>query len=198
MENRDGSGAARRFAINLAMGTAIGLGLAATTPAAAAPPPKQVTMQTLLDRIQIEDLVTAYYSNLGAGGADFGDYYVPDAVFDVNGKVYHGQAEIERAYKDLAAASPAMRGTFHMLLTNPQISVTGETAVASFIWTGILNETVKGPPRFIEQGREYDVLVKRAGLWRIKHRTVIADSGLPDFFDKSYTPRKDYDPLKDQ
>jgi len=170
--------------------------LALAAPAMAQPAP-QTTMQTLLDRIQIEDLVTSYYSHLG-GGTGFADYYVPDAVFDVNGKVYKGQEAIERAYKELGATSPIPRGTFHMLLTNPQIQVTGDTAVASFLWTGILNEAVKAPPRFIEQGREYDVLVRRNGQWRISKRTVIADSGLPDFFDATYAPRKDYDPLKDK
>ncbi len=155
------------------------------------------TAQTLLDRIQIEDLITNYYDNLG-GGKGFAAFYVPDAVFDVNGKVYKGQEAIERAYKELGATSPIPKGTFHMLLTNPRIVVTGDTAVARFLWTGILNEQAKAPPRFIEQGREYDVLVKRNGEWRISKRVVIADSGLPDFFDATYASRKDYDPLKDK
>ncbi len=174
----------------------LALSLAAGAPALAQPP--QTTMQTLLDRVQIEDLITGYYSNLGGGGKGFAAYYVPDATFDVNGKIYKGQDAIERAYKELGATSPIPKGTFHMLLTNPQIDVKGDTAVASFIWTGILNEQAKAPPRFIEQGREYDVLVKRDGQWRISKRVIIADSGLPDFFDATYTPRKDYDPLKDK
>jgi ketosteroid isomerase-like protein len=173
-----------------------GICLAFATPAAAQA--TLTTQQTLLDRIQIEDLITSYYGNLGGGGKGFADYYIEDAVFDVNGKVYRGHEAIERAYRELAASSPALKGTFHMLLSNPVIRVTGDTAVAQFIWTGILNETIKAPPRFVEQGREYDVLVKRGGVWRISHRTVIADSGMPDFFDQTYTPRKDYDPLKDK
>lgn len=175
-------------------GAALGLCLATAAPAQG----PQTTMQTLLDRIQIEDLITSYYGNLGGGGHGFSDYYVDDAVFDVNGKVYKGKDAIERAYKELGATSPIPKGTFHMLLTNPVIEVKGDTAVARFIWTGILNETAKGPPRFIEQGREYDVLVKRGGAWRISKRTVIADSGLPDFFDATYTPRRDFDPLRDK
>lgn len=173
----------------------LALGLAFAAPALAQPP--ATTMQTLLDRIQIEDLITNYYDNLG-GGKGFAAFYVPDAVFDVNGKVYRGQEAIERAYKELGATSPIPKGTFHMLLTNPRITVTGDTAVARFLWTGILNEQAKAQPRFIEQGREYDVLVKRNGEWRISKRVIIADSGLPDFFDETYTPRKDYDPLREK
>ncbi len=46
----------------------------------------------------------------------------------------------------------------------------GDTATAKFIWTGIINEQIKAPPRFVEQGREYDRLVKRNGQWRITKR----------------------------
>ena len=175
--------------------TAIGLGLAMALPALAQP--AQTTMATLLDRIQIEDLITSYYGNLGGNGHGFSDYYTEDATFDLCGKIYTGKAGIEQSYKDLGATQPLPKGTFHMLLTNPEITVTGDTATAKFIWTGIINEQVKAPPRFVEQGREYDRLVKRNGQWRITKRVVIADSGLPDFCDASHTPRKDYDLSKD-
>jgi len=164
---------------------------------AADPPAPQTTMQTLLDRIQIEDLIVSYYSNLGGNGKGFSDYYTDDAVFDLCGKIYKGKAGIEQSYKDLGATNPLPKGTFHMLLTNPQINVTGDKAVATFIWTGVINEQIKAPPRFVEQGREYDLLAKKNGQWRITKRAVIADSGLPDFCDATWKARKDYDPLKD-
>jgi hypothetical protein len=31
------------------------------------------------------------------------------------------------------------------------------------------------------------------GHWLIAHRTIIADSGLPDIYDATYHPRHDYD-----
>jgi ketosteroid isomerase-like protein len=170
----------------------IGLAVVATGPATA-----QTTAATLLDRIQIEDLITSYYGHLG-GGSGFSDYYTEDATFDLCGKVYKGKAGIDQSYKDLGATQPLPKGTFHMLLTNPEITVTGDTATAKFIWTGIINEQVKAPPRFVEQGREYDRLVKRNGQWRITKRVIIADSGLPDFCDATHTPRKDYDLSKDK
>lgn len=155
------------------------------------------TQATLLDRIQIEDLITDYYNNLGTGGSrSFGDYYVDGAEFDVNGTVVHGREGIEGLYRSLSQDSPARHGTFHMLLNNPLVRVTGDTATAEFLWTGIINDTVTAPPRLVEQGREYDLLVKRNGSWRIRKRVIIADSGLPAMFEKTYTPRRDYDPAK--
>lgn len=176
--------------------TAISLGLTLAAPGSTQL--TQTTMATLLDRIQIEDLITSYYGNLGGNGHGFSDYYTEDATFDLCGKIYKGKAGIDQSYKDLGATQPLPKGTFHMLLTNPEISVTGDTATAKFIWTGIINEQVKAPPRFVEQGREYDRLVKRNGQWRITKRVVIADSGLPDFCDATHTPRKDYDLSKDK
>ncbi|MGI4880873.1 MAG: hypothetical protein ACRYG4_25695 [Janthinobacterium lividum] len=42
------------------------------------------------------------------------------------------------------------------------------------------------------------ILVKQNDLWRIRKRVIIADSGLPAFFAKKYTPRKNYDPTKER
>lgn len=180
--------------------TCLGVAMASTL-AAAAPGLAQApitTQQTLLDRIQIEDLITSYYYNLGKGNTKaFESYYVDDAVFDVNGKIFRGRENIQKAYHG-ETDGPAPAGTFHMLLNNPLIEVHGDKATARFIWTGIRSDTVKAPPRLVEQGREYDILVKQNGQWRIKQRTIISDAALQDEFDGIYKPRKDYDPLKSE
>jgi ketosteroid isomerase-like protein len=163
------------------------------------------TLTELADRITIEDLIVHYYAHIGKGDPSaFGDYYTEDAVFDVNGVVLTGREEIEGIYggldEEAAAAeeaAPAEQGVAHMLLSNPVIEVNGDTATASFIWTQIRNPDIKGPPVFVEQGREYDLLVKRDGRWLIQKRTVIADSGMPDMFDATYKPRLDYDVTAD-
>jgi ketosteroid isomerase-like protein len=156
--------------------------------------------QAALDQVMIGDLLNSYYANFGAeSSAGFNDYYTDDAVFDVNGHVAHGKEEIQGIYKGLAASgtSPAARGTFHMLMTNPVIDVKGDTATATLLWTGILNTKIDAPPQFVEQGREYDRLVKKDGKWLINKRVVIADSGLPASFKDTYQPRMDYDITKD-
>lgn len=151
------------------------------------------TLQTLLDRMQIEDLFIRYYSGaLSGGSASFDKFYVEGGELDVNGIVVHGFKEIADLYKKVAEDKPKLTGTFRMLLTNPVIEVTGNNATAQFLWTQTLNDTIKGPPRFIEQGMEYDKLVRTPAGWRIKKRVVIADSGLPDLFDATYQPRKGF------
>lgn len=173
-----------------------GLALAAGLIAAAAPAQRPMTTpQTLLDRIQIEDLISSYYYSLGSGDAKtMRGYYTDDATLDVNGLIATGPEAIEGLYARIREGSTFSGGTFRMLLSNPLIAVEGDRATAEFIWTGIMNDSVKAPPRLQEQGREYDVLVKRGGQWRIARRTIIADSGMANLYDKTYTPRKDFKP----
>ena len=164
-------------------------GLAAGNEAAADP--------SLADRIAIEDMVTRYYGNFGKQDAadDFGAFYTEDAVFDVNGIVSTGREAIEAFYTDTGddEEAPAAQGTFHMIISNPVIDVNGDTATATFFWTGVMNETIEGRPVLWEQGREYDQLVREDGEWRIKKRVVIADSGLPERYAATYEPRQDYE-----
>jgi len=153
--------------------------------------------QALLDRLAIEDLVTRYYANFGKTDAadDFATFYTQDAVFDVNGIVSKGPAAIAAFYTDTGndEEAPARQGVFHMMISNPVIDVNGDTATAQFMWTGVMNGTIEGRPELWEQGREYDLLVKQDGEWRIRKRTVIADSGLPERYRATYQPRMDYD-----
>lgn len=157
------------------------------------PPTEQ---QKLFDRVAIEDMVTRYYANFGKQDAaeDFGAFYTEDAVFDVNGIVSQGREAIEKFYADSAeeADAPASQGTFHMMISNPVIDVDGDTATAEFMWTGVINRGIQDAPELLEQGREYDLLVRQDGQWRIKKRTVIADSGLPERYMATYKPRTDY------
>ena len=146
------------------------------------------TAETLLDRIQIEDLLYNYYSLLGRNGDNYDDFFAEDCVLDVNGKIYNGRASIHSAYEPAAGAMP-MHGKFHMLLNNPRIVVKGDTATADMIWTGIISDAVKAPPRFVEQGREHDELVKKNGRWYFKKRVITSDAGLPAAYEATYKAR---------
>ncbi len=157
--------------------------------------PQPATKASLLDRIQIEDMIVGYYAELGSGDHNFGEYFVDDSVFLLNGLKYEGLEAIEALYASFDDISDNMsRGKFRMLLTNLQVAVDGDTATASMIWTGVMNEDLKGAPTLVEQGREYDILEKRDGVWYFKERVVVADSGLPDMFDDSY---ENAEPSKD-
>ena len=153
---------------------------------------KIVTQETLLDRIQIEDLLARYYVDLTSGsGHDLAQYYTEDAVLDVNGMISKGREAIQKLYDGVGDGEAAnLGGRVHMLLNNPVINVDGDTAKAWIIWTGVMNDDIKKPPRFLEQGREYDELVKRDGRWYIKKRYITADSGLPAMWENTYKPRE--------
>jgi len=153
---------------------------------------QQVTMETLLDRIQIEDLLTRYYYDLSQGKAhELSVYFTEDAMLDVDGTIAHGRDEIGKLYGGGPArnANAAPRPQNHMMLTNPVIEVRGNPAMAHVIWTGVSNSGVGKPPTVTEQGREDSELVKVGGKWLIKRRYISSDSGLPDRFDKTFKQR---------
>ena len=165
-------------------------GLAIASLFAAAPASAQVTMDTLLDRIQIEDLLTRYYYDLSQGSHALAEYFTEDALLDVDGTIAVGHEQIAELYgvgrRDESAAP---RPQNHMLLTNPVIRLDGDKATAHVIWTGVLNSGVGEPPQLYEQGREDTELVRIDGKWLISRRYISSDSGLPDRFDETYEPR---------
>ena len=156
---------------------------------------RPVTMETLLDRIQIEDFITRYYYDLSVGHAkELAEYFTEDAVLDVDGVVAKGHAEIAKLYTRPEGAPPPTPAAGYrrggMLLTNPIINVEGNVATAHVIWTGIMNEGVGKAPSLYEQGREYSELRKVKGKWLISRRFISSDSGLPDRFDATWKPRE--------
>jgi hypothetical protein len=155
---------------------------------------KPVTMATLLDRIQIEDLLVRYYHDLSQGKShELSEYFTEDALLDVDGTIAKGHKDIAKLYeRPAAAAAPAanaQRRRGHMLLNNPVISIDGSKATAEVIWTGVMNEGVGKAPSLYEQGREYSELRKVGGKWLISKRCISSDSGTPDKYDATYKPR---------
>jgi ketosteroid isomerase-like protein len=156
---------------------------------------QQVTMETLLDRIQIEDLLTRYYYDLSRSNAhELSEYFTEDALLDVDGTIARGRAEIAKLYQSPAPKpkepAPAPNRRMHMLLNNPIITIKGNTATAHLIWTGVMDEGIGKLPQIVEQGREDTELVKQNGKWLIKRRYITADGRMPNRFDKNYKPRE--------
>ena len=152
---------------------------------------KRVTQETLLDRIQIEDMLIKYYVDISAGsGHDLAQNFTEDAVFDVNGMIAKGREAISKMYGGLDEENAHIGSRLHMLLNNPIISVDGDTATVWAIWSGILNEDINKPPVMVDQGREYSELVKRDGQWYFKKRYITSDSNLPPVWKDTYKPRK--------
>jgi hypothetical protein len=158
-------------------------------------PAQQVTMETLLDRIQVEDTLTRYYYDLSLGKAhELSEYFTEDALLDVDGTVARGHAEIAKLYRspepEPKAPPGETGGRGHMLLTNPIVEIKGDTATAHVIWTGFMNYGIGRLPSIVEQGREDTELVKRGGKWLIQRRYITADGRMPNRFDTYYTPRE--------
>jgi hypothetical protein len=147
----------------------------------------QTTQDTLLDRIQIEDLISNYYWDIASGRHELSEYYIEDGILDVNGIIYTGREAILGAYTQGESESPSRK--IHMLLNNPRIRVNGDTATAETIWTGVILESVRLAPRLFEQGREYDELVKKDGRWYFKKRVITSDAGLTEMYDETYQER---------
>ena len=164
----------------VALGTVIFASMAAVKPAVAEQP--AATLQTLLDKQQIQDMLADYYTHLGKGENDFGAYYLADGVIDVNGLKGQGEAAIKDVYKKIAAGTPRRPGIFRMLLTNVTVVVNGSTATAETLWTGINSPTKADPPQFVEQGTERDDLVKVNGHWLFKLRVITSNAGLQAMF----------------
>jgi hypothetical protein len=143
------------------------------------------SLQTLLDKQYIQDMLVDYYAHLGKGEKDFGAYYVTDGVIDVNGLKGQGEAAITDVYKKVGAGTPKRPGTFRMLLTNVSIVVNGNTATAQTLWTGLNSPTKAAPPQFVEQGTERDDLVKVNGKWLFKLRVITSNAGLQAMFSKT-------------
>ncbi len=156
-----------------AMGLGLGLAVLASTGAQA-----RTTAQTLLDRIQIEELVVDYYSQLGHPKRDdFGDEYAEDGELILGERVIKGRAAIKALYKSLpSSAASGSRTTMNVLVSNPRITVTGDTAHGEFVYTGIVIEAPDKAPVLHEQGREVDEFVKVGGEWKIKRRQIINEA----------------------
>lgn len=160
-----------------------------TLPAAASE--KIVTQETLLDRIQIEDILIRYYVDISAGsGHNLSQYFTEDAEFDVNGMIAKGREAIAKMYGGLDEDNAHVGSRLHMLLNNPIITVEGDTATVWAIWSGVLNADINKPPVIVDQGREYSELVKINGRWYFKKRFITSDSNLPPVWKDTYKPRK--------
>jgi hypothetical protein len=138
----------------------------------------KTTKDTMLDRILIEELVIDYYSQLGGEkGPDFGNEYTEDGELVLGTRVVKGRAAIKALYAGIKPADPSKpRVRMNVLVNNPRITVTGNTAHGEFIYTGVMVPDPEKAPEVHEQGREIDEFVKVNGEWKIKRRQIINDA----------------------
>src|SRR4029078_10859820 len=89
---------------------------------------EEVTAATLIDRLQIQDLITRYYNNFGRENAeDFADFYA-EGAYVIPGEVhFKGRAAIMQAYGKAPGQrprpAPPPRFSFIVTIGNPLIVV---------------------------------------------------------------------------
>src|SRR5690242_1225303 len=94
---------------------------------------EEVSAATLVDRLQIQDLITRYYNNFGRENAEnFADFYADDAELILGERHFKGRDGIMSAYGRGPAQpgqaprpAPPPRFSFIVAVDNPLIVVHG-------------------------------------------------------------------------
>ena len=143
----------------------------------------EITAQTLIDRAKIEDMLTRYMTELGHATIEaYVTFYADDAELVMGGKSVKGRPAIFDTYTALRAAAGTMRAqayAFNTLLSNPLITVHGNSATVQLTFTEVITDTQQSPPRLLVQGREYDELARVNGQWLFKKRQVVSGRTVP-------------------
>jgi hypothetical protein len=145
---------------------------------------QDITARALVDRAQIQDLITHYYYNFGKDSPEnFADFYADDAELILGTTHFKGKEGIEKAYHRAAGAgsSPSAKAyAFNVTISNPLIVVHGTTATSQLIFTEFLMDKQGDAPHIRTQGREYATFVKVDGKWRYKTRQIAGGTVPPD------------------
>jgi len=139
-----------------------------------------MTAQALIDRAQIQDLITRYYYNFGRSIPEsFSNFYADDAELILGATHFKGKDGIAKAYG--RGGGPAAGAySFNVEITNPLILVHGYTATSQLVFTEYVIDKQGDAPRVITQGREYATFVKAHGEWRYKTRQIKGGTEPPE------------------
>ena len=161
------------------------LGAASCLTLAIARADEPITAQTLIDRAQIQDLITHYYYNFGRENPEnFADFYAEDAELILGTRSYKGREGIASAYgrgggNQDRPARPR-RYSFNVTISNPLIVVHGDTATSQLIFTEYEIQNQGDPLQLTTQGREYATFVRTDAGWRYKTRQIMGGNEPPE------------------
>jgi hypothetical protein len=146
---------------------------------------EEVNAATIVDRLQIQDLITRYYNNFGRENAEnFADFYADDAELILGERHFKGKNGIMEAYGRAPGQAPRPppppRYSFIVAVDNPLIVVHGATATAQLVFTEYVIEKQGDPVKVITQGKEYSTFVKVDGHWRYKTRQIKGGTEPPE------------------
>jgi uncharacterized protein (TIGR02246 family) len=138
--------------------------------------------QKLLDRAEIEALVTNYVKGLDTLDADlYAGVFAEDAVFELPGGVVHrGRAAIRKIVTDLQdsrarnQASGTPSPSLYHVMANTSIEVIDATNARHQSYAQTVRAAEGGQFIVGFMGRYEDVLVKRDGRWYIQSRKLVS------------------------
>lgn len=141
-----------------------------------------VTAKTLVERAEIQNLITRYYYNFGNENPEsFPDFYAENAELILGAMHYKGREGIAEAYRRAGEDSSIDEAySFNVTISNPLIVVHGTTASSQLIFTEYVIDEQGDAPRVRTQGREYATFVKENGQWRYKMRQILGGSESPE------------------
>src|SRR5687768_18541362 len=152
--------------------------IAIASPAAADDAP----VQKLLDRSEIESLVTRYVTGLDTLDADlYAGVFAEDAVFELPGGVVHrGRAAIRKIVTDLQEsrarnqASGTPSPSLYHVMANTSIEIIDAANARHQSYAQTVRAAEGGQFIVGFMGRYEDVLVKRGGRWYIQSRKLVS------------------------
>ena len=130
-------------------------------------------LQRVEDLLEINQLFVDYGMHLDAGR--FEEY---SQLFAEEGEMSLGplgKAKGRAAIRDTMAASlaPFLGKTFH-IITNPMVSLNGDSATSEVMWT-MIQTSPDGKPEVAMLGRHRDQLIRENGRWKILSRKGLID-----------------------
>ena len=159
---------------------------------------QEMTLQNLIDRAAIEDLITRFYYNFGGAPESFANAFTEDGLLlfgegdgSENGPQLRGREAIAKFYdfsgglpegdEGAEGGMPAMPEffSFNSIVGNPLVVVNGDTAAAQLIWSEHMKANASDPTQIVNQGRDYITLVKVKGEWLMKTRHVTVGTEPP-------------------
>jgi hypothetical protein len=155
---------------------------AAALAAASAAAADDAAVQKMLDRAEIETLVTSYVKGLDTLDADlYAGVFAEDAVFELPGGVVHrGRAAIRKIVTDLEesrarndAAGKPTPNLYHAMF-NHSIELVDATHARHHCYAQTVRAAEGGQFVVGFMGRYDDELVKRDGRWYIQSRKLVS------------------------
>ena len=140
---------------------------------------EEITLETLIDRQKVQDLITRYYYNFGGTPESFANFYVENGELILIGQSFKGREAIARAYTFPGGEAPK-NFSFNSLISNLLITVKGDTARAQLVWTENVVQKERDPVQQPFQGREYSTFVKKDGKWLYVTREIKGGTEPPD------------------